>query len=137
MYQPETTQQRVLRTLIHAAYASAQRHGMALRIERWTELLDYFVFFQAEDGIRDLTVTGVQTCALPISQQHAGVLERITPLEMFVVLVAEHAEPEGGREQQCGEGEVPQQPHHKGDWRQRSEERRVGKECRSRWSPYH
>src|SRR2546430_9779861 len=27
----------------------------------------YFFFFQAEDGIRDLTVTGVQTCALPIS----------------------------------------------------------------------
>src|SRR2546427_11831072 len=26
----------------------------------------YFFFFQAEDGIRDLTVTGVQTCALPI-----------------------------------------------------------------------
>src|SRR2546427_452585 len=31
----------------------------------WLELL--FFFFQAEDGIRDLTVTGVQTCALPIS----------------------------------------------------------------------
>src|SRR2546430_3965177 len=28
-----------------------------------------FFFFQAEDGIRDLTVTGVQTCALPISSQ--------------------------------------------------------------------
>src|SRR2546430_7770678 len=28
---------------------------------------DIFFFFQAEDGIRDLTVTGVQTCALPIS----------------------------------------------------------------------
>src|SRR2546430_10989052 len=28
---------------------------------------DYIFFFQAEDGIRDLTVTGVQTCALPIS----------------------------------------------------------------------
>src|SRR2546430_7530451 len=28
-----------------------------------------FFFFQAEDGIRDLTVTGVQTCALPISKQ--------------------------------------------------------------------
>src|SRR5256886_17006918 len=28
--------------------------------------LDSFFFFQAEDGIRDLTVTGVQTCALPI-----------------------------------------------------------------------
>src|SRR2546430_5168273 len=29
-------------------------------------LIDVFFFFQAEDGIRDLTVTGVQTCALPI-----------------------------------------------------------------------
>src|SRR2546430_7568152 len=29
-------------------------------------------FFQAEDGIRDLTVTGVQTCALPISFDAAG-----------------------------------------------------------------
>src|SRR2546427_1279417 len=29
-------------------------------------LLVFFFFFQAEDGIRDLTVTGVQTCALPI-----------------------------------------------------------------------
>src|SRR6266478_7365627 len=28
----------------------------------------FFFFFQAEDGIRDLTVTGVQTCALPISE---------------------------------------------------------------------
>src|SRR2546421_582282 len=28
--------------------------------------LDFFFFFQAEDGIRDLIVTGVQTCALPI-----------------------------------------------------------------------
>src|SRR2546427_10767440 len=28
----------------------------------------FFFFFQAEDGIRDLTVTGVQTCALPIYQ---------------------------------------------------------------------
>src|SRR5256886_8901520 len=30
-------------------------------------LAHLFFFFQAEDGIRDLTVTGVQTCALPIS----------------------------------------------------------------------
>src|SRR5688572_31359927 len=29
-----------------------------------------FFFFQAEDGIRDLTVTGVQTCALPISARY-------------------------------------------------------------------
>src|SRR5256886_12454023 len=31
-------------------------------------MLFCFFFFQAEDGIRDLTVTGVQTCALPISK---------------------------------------------------------------------
>src|SRR2546430_17013203 len=31
----------------------------------------FFFFFQAEDGIRDLTVTGVQTCALPISFEMA------------------------------------------------------------------
>src|SRR2546430_14832200 len=29
----------------------------------------FFFFFQAEDGIRDLTVTGVQTCALPIYER--------------------------------------------------------------------
>src|SRR5690348_11743295 len=33
----------------------------------------FFFFFQAEDGIRDGRVTGVQTCALPISADHAGV----------------------------------------------------------------
>src|SRR5206468_4679672 len=32
----------------------------------------FFFFFQAEDGIRDLIVTGVQTCALPISPLVAG-----------------------------------------------------------------
>src|SRR2546421_12629994 len=32
----------------------------------------YFFFFQAEDGIRDLIVTGVQTCALPISRLAVG-----------------------------------------------------------------
>src|SRR5216684_4351913 len=31
---------------------------------------DFFFFFQAEDGIRDVAVTGVQTCALPISARH-------------------------------------------------------------------
>src|SRR2546430_8175311 len=34
-----------------------------------TQCLLYLFFFQAEDGIRDLTVTGVQTCALPISRE--------------------------------------------------------------------
>src|SRR2546430_7969795 len=36
-------------------------------VYRWCS----FFFFQAEDGIRDLTVTGVQTCALPISRSRA------------------------------------------------------------------
>src|SRR2546427_9248004 len=39
-----------------------------LRVLREVESL-FFFFFQAEDGIRDLTVTGVQTCALPISSR--------------------------------------------------------------------
>src|SRR6266550_574474 len=32
----------------------------------------FFFFFQAEDGIRDVAVTGVQTCALPILAENAG-----------------------------------------------------------------
>src|SRR2546422_11403546 len=32
----------------------------------------FFFFFQAEDGIRDVAVTGVQTCALPISSRERG-----------------------------------------------------------------
>src|ERR1039457_7463361 len=32
----------------------------------------FFFFFQAEDGIRDYKVTGVQTCALPICSRHHG-----------------------------------------------------------------
>src|SRR2546430_6966525 len=45
---------------------------------RWCRLF----FFQAEDGIRDLTVTGVQTCALPICRSeaaHAGIPDRAPP----------------------------------------------------------
>src|SRR5688572_5417010 len=49
--------------------------GFCGLLEEWVEMLVcwivegevwFFFFFQAEDGIRDLTVTGVQTCALPI-----------------------------------------------------------------------
>src|SRR2546430_11723881 len=38
-----------------------------------------FFFFQAEDGIRDLTVTGVQTCALPILAQLNELREQKAP----------------------------------------------------------
>src|SRR5256886_4493245 len=41
-------------------------------------MMQIFFFFQAEDGIRDLTVTGVQTCALPISA-HRRVRRRQRP----------------------------------------------------------
>src|SRR5438034_6378991 len=37
--------------------------------------LFFFFFFQAEDGIRDHCVTGVQTCALPISRARGGARE--------------------------------------------------------------
>src|SRR5229473_7032935 len=37
----------------------------------------FFFFFQAEDGIRDKLVTGVQTCALPIYRVHAPRLEAV------------------------------------------------------------
>src|SRR5256884_4047785 len=40
-------------------------------------LVSVFFFFQAEDGIRDVAVTGVQTCALPICQAAAAAIERI------------------------------------------------------------
>src|SRR2546430_9205739 len=45
-----------------------------------------FFFFQAEDGIRDLTVTGVQTCALPIS--FAGRAHRLAAHDRVVVRIA-------------------------------------------------
>src|SRR5216683_4045777 len=39
----------------------------------------FFFFFQAEDGIRDLIVTGVQTCALPISIAGVCILSALVP----------------------------------------------------------
>src|SRR2546430_17533771 len=41
-------------------------------------------FFQAEDGIRDLTVTGVQTCALPISMQRLVRAARVLPVLLIL-----------------------------------------------------
>src|SRR2546422_8779485 len=38
-----------------------------------------YFFFQAEDGIRDVAVTGVQTCALPISQSRVAEVRRARP----------------------------------------------------------
>src|SRR2546429_4238243 len=41
------------------------------RCYRYAQIV-FFFFFQAEDGIRDVAVTGVQTCALPISKSSQG-----------------------------------------------------------------
>src|SRR5206468_8281795 len=89
-----------------------------------------FFFFQAEDGIRDLIVTGVQTCALPISS-HAG---HVSSGRRDPELTA--AVKEIGRNVTGVRGDVS----NLGDLDRlfaqiRSEERRVGKECRSRWWP--
>src|SRR2546430_10142899 len=53
-------------------------------IDSWVDIVHYF-FFQAEDGIRDLTVTGVQTCALPILRDHCltGDLNRDAKTDMW------------------------------------------------------
>src|SRR6516162_7435547 len=72
-------------------------------------------FFQAEVCIRDYKVTGVQTCALPILKTPAL---SVPPIALSVYLTDRHTPISHAR---C----------------RRSEERRVGKECRSRWSPYH
>src|SRR2546426_732614 len=50
-----------------------------------TDVFHFFFFFQAEDGIRDYKVTGVQTCALPISMLMAYEVTQDLPLEPFDV----------------------------------------------------
>src|SRR5688572_31573416 len=92
-----------------------------------------FFFFQAEDGIRDLTVTGVQTCALPIWEDgRFGVPETFvtnanlgTWTEYLDRLAYYRGHRDGRRVREM-----------LGIGRERSEERRVGKECRSRGSAY-
>src|SRR5690606_39840230 len=85
-----------------------------------------FFFFQAEDGIRDFHVTGVQTCALPIYHEQnifrMGGLWRRLPLAYVSFLV--------------GGAALAALPLLTAGFysKDRSEERRVGKECRCRWS---
>src|SRR5690349_14597024 len=47
----------------------------------------FFFFFQAEDGIRDLYVTGVQTCALPILSGRVALLPRSTEIQPRVARI--------------------------------------------------
>src|SRR5207248_7931879 len=81
-----------------------------------------FFFFQAEDGIRDRTVTGVQTCALPICFRYrrhgVNIPKNGSP---------PHAVDSGN--QAVNSVKVPPSAS---EALLRSEERRVGKECRCR-----
>src|SRR2546430_6608921 len=101
-----------------------------------TLLLCFFFFFQAEDGIRDLTVTGVQTCALPILRYFTVYGPRQRPDMGFHKFL--RATILGESIAVFGDGEQTRDFTFVQDAvAARSEERRVGKECRSRWSPYH
>src|SRR5438128_5285264 len=50
----------------------------------------FFFFFQAEDGIRDATVTGVQTCALPIFTTSTGLTIDVAGNPVEVVTTGRH-----------------------------------------------
>src|SRR5262249_58726176 len=99
--------------------------------------LDFFFFFQAEDGIRDWSVTGVQTCALPILPTRSlapgppttrAALPRYTrisrrPIAPFFTVRS--------RPSAASRVSVLRSTRHAG---RRSEERRVGKEGRCGWA---
>src|SRR5690606_40723097 len=94
-------------------------------------ILSYF-FFQAEDGIRDFHVTGVQTCALPIYFCRVLLEHRISAARFAFVeqrLMLTYLGEQGGQASQAF-----QLAHLGKQLGVRSEERRVGKERRDRWS---
>src|SRR5206468_5978565 len=86
-------------------------------------------FFQAEDGIRDLIVTGVQTCALPILALHdQRATASVRPGLRFRIRTA------GLRRAHYWSVTTEPGSGYVCHPETRSEERRVGKECRSRGS---
>src|SRR5256885_14661756 len=97
----------------------------------------FFFFFQAEDGIRDYKVTGVQTCALPISRSRCSTWRMMasrrasawlccTGAAALAWVAATAAAPPAVATAAAARAGLP-----------RSEERRVGEEGRSPWAPYH
>src|SRR3712207_8126470 len=90
-------------------------------------------FFQAEDGIRDIGVTGVQTCALPILPGLADSWETSEDGLTWTFHLNKEVRWHDGED--VTSEDVAYTFNRILD--ERSEERRVGKECRSRWSPYH
>src|SRR5204862_2903656 len=97
-------------------------------------------FFQAEDGIRDLYVTGVQTCALPIC---LGRVVRYYDVNARGYVDLAPARDRGlrcrancQRYRECGSDCPTLRPADEPEDQNRSEERRVGKEEKSRWGPH-
>src|SRR5687767_15199593 len=93
----------------------------------------FFFFFQAEDGIRDKLVTGVQTCALPILRYGRQRSPRDST-SFLLGSIFPNAIPKPFRIPKSSTGSTSGRPSRNMS-SIRSEERRVGKECRSRWSP--
>src|SRR5690606_39450711 len=95
-------------------------------------------FFQAEDGIRDFHVTGVQTCALPISATLLAMLRRAAAIQEeaghTVRLKCSDALRDAAHEEARTQGLSFEAFEQQLDRRLRSEERRVGKEWRDRVS---
>src|SRR5256884_6263295 len=114
--------------------------AVAVALRMWGPLVVplFGFFFQAEDGIRDVAVTGVQTCALPIFRQAGARLPgpgagRPSAADPGPQAAVPGGDDRRGEDRQRA-GAVPRLPAAR---LRRSEERRVGKECRSRWSAYH
>src|SRR3712207_7000204 len=117
-------------------------HSGCIVIDYYENFLMVF-FFQAEDGIRDIGVTGVQTCGssdlllLGAHEEHGAAAMGERRCELLGLLQ------EGLGLQEVDDVDAAalavDEAAHLGvpPARLRSEERRVGKECRSRWSPYH
>src|SRR5437868_13024116 len=124
----------------HTIHKVVVKHPSSFPGTSWRKAIGFFFFFQAEDGIRDRNVTGDQTCALPIlrfarsnqvGEWHAFDLIRRRRVFLDIALQRPMA-------QLIGELEaLDQSVAHLLILRlalvTRSEERRVGKECRARW----
>src|SRR5205807_4239304 len=98
--------------------------------------LELFFFFQAEDGIRDYKVTGVQTCALPIWAEGHDAPALAVRLPARVLDAARHPRlllPQRVRHDGAVLPALRQRPRR--PLPRRSEERRVGKECSSGGDP--
>src|SRR5205807_5028932 len=96
--------------------------------------LFFTFFFQAEDGIRDYKVTGVQTCALPIFRTHFSQVPQFSPgtspsqHTLMLFTAASHSVISLTFSKR-----LSSKPSlSTGKLHVRSEERRVGKECRAR-----